>query len=64
MTETIDQANRNRFVSELDKNFSVVAAAGSLRASAATRIFLLSILGSRAMAQLLRFPAARLASWF
>jgi superfamily I DNA/RNA helicase len=29
MTEPIDQPNRERFVSELDKNFSVVAAAGS-----------------------------------
>ena len=29
MNEPIDQPNRERFVSELDKNFSVVAAAGS-----------------------------------
>src|ERR1700736_6656329 len=36
MTETIDQPNRERFVSELDKNFSVVAAAGSGKTRAIT----------------------------
>src|SRR5207249_10537087 len=36
MTEPIDQPNRERFVSELDKNFSVVAAAGSGKTRAIT----------------------------
>src|ERR1700747_3092594 len=36
MTEPIDQANRQRFVCELDKNFSVVAAAGSGKTRAIT----------------------------
>jgi ATP-dependent exoDNAse (exonuclease V) beta subunit len=36
MTEPIDQLNRERFVSELDKNFSVVAAAGSGKTRAIT----------------------------
>src|SRR5205809_6690965 len=36
MTEPIDQANRECFVSELDKNFSVVAAAGSGKTRAIT----------------------------
>src|SRR5438046_7177142 len=36
MSEAIDQANRNRFVSELDKNVSVVAAAGSGKTRAIT----------------------------
>src|ERR1700726_3491562 len=36
MTEPIDQPNRDRFVSELDKNFSVVAAAGSGKTRAIT----------------------------
>src|SRR6266567_1637896 len=36
MNGPIDQANRERFVSELDKNFSVVAAAGSGKTRAIT----------------------------
>jgi len=36
MNQPIDQANRERFVSELDKNFSVVAAAGSGKTRAIT----------------------------
>jgi ATP-dependent exoDNAse (exonuclease V) beta subunit len=36
MNEPIDQANRERFVSELDRNFSVVAAAGSGKTRAIT----------------------------
>ncbi len=36
MNAPIDQASRERFVSELDKNFSVVAAAGSGKTSAIT----------------------------
>src|SRR4029077_430702 len=36
MNEPIDQPNRERFVSELDKNFSVVAAAGSGKTRAIT----------------------------
>src|SRR5207245_10552185 len=36
MNEPIDQPNRERFVSELDKNFSVVAAAGSGKPRAIT----------------------------
>jgi len=36
MIEPIDQPNRERFVSELDKNFSVVAAAGSGKTRAIT----------------------------
>jgi ATP-dependent helicase/nuclease subunit A len=36
MNEPIDQPNRQRFVSELDKNFSVVAAAGSGKTRAIT----------------------------
>src|SRR5438045_1667474 len=36
MSVPIDQANRNRFVSELGKNFSVVAAAGSGKTRAIT----------------------------
>src|SRR5258708_37820767 len=36
MNEPIDQPNRERFVSELDQNFSVVAAAGSGKTRAIT----------------------------
>src|SRR5437667_10221510 len=36
VNEPIDQPNRERFVSELDKNFSVVAAAGSGKTRAIT----------------------------
>ncbi len=36
MTEPIDQPNRERFVTELDRNFSVVAAAGSGKTRAIT----------------------------
>ena len=36
MNDPIDQPNRERFVSELDKNFSVVAAAGSGKTRAIT----------------------------
>src|SRR5437660_12661825 len=36
MNEPIDQPNSERFVSELDKNFSVVAAAGSGKTRAIT----------------------------
>ena len=36
MNEPIDQPNRDRFVSELDRNFSVVASAGSGKTRAIT----------------------------
>src|ERR1700730_4307415 len=36
MNEPIDQPNRGRFVAELDKNFSLVAAAGSGKTRAIT----------------------------
>src|SRR5438045_9232181 len=36
VNKPIDQANRERFVSELDKNFSVIAAAGSGKTRAIT----------------------------
>ncbi|HWY51847.1 MAG TPA: UvrD-helicase domain-containing protein [Chthoniobacterales bacterium] len=36
MNEPIDQSNRQRFISELDRNFSVVAAAGSGKTRAIT----------------------------